>query len=300
MKNHLLHWFLSLLLCVSLLACNFPGIQLIFDHIFPNPPKAPVQVESVTVLPATGSGHFTATVKYSYTDGDGILCIVDTGQHDDETVLSHGLQGSSASISEPFSFDFVKPGEHTLTCKGYSGNSSASDTFTVTSGPDSGSSGSQPLTIKSTSAGLTLLVEKATSSIPGLFPHHCVPEVNIAADGTLTGSCSVTMYGNSEQDTGTLIGNWYADTGKINFHLETKSVYTTSRITGGTQETGRTITNTIIDGTGNLVSALQATGNADWSTDCSSSNADLIHCFRPGQASEKANGTVPWQLNFNP
>lgn len=149
MKQHRLLWFLGLLLCASLSACSFPDIQLIFDQIFNVPHEtAPVQVDSVTVLPATGTGHFDATVKYSYTDGDGIHCIVDTGQHDGETPFSHGLQGSAGPTTETFPLDIAKPGEHTLTCTGYSGNSSASDTFTVTSIEEPQSQpGDQPLTI---------------------------------------------------------------------------------------------------------------------------------------------------------
>jgi len=74
-------------------------------------------------------------------------------------------------------------------------------------------------------AALQLIVEQATASISGLFPHHCVAEIKIANDGTLSGSCSTTMYGDMELNTGTLSGKWNGNTNEVTFHLETQSVY---------------------------------------------------------------------------
>ena len=147
MKHNRLLGFLCLLVCVSL-ACDIP--MEIEKLLGGSPSTGPVQIESITVSPASGSGHFSATVKYSYNNGDGIRCYVDTGEHDDELALSHGLEGSAGSTSEPFTFDFTKPGQHTLTCTGYSGNSSASTDFTVTSGPESQAPSGGPLEITGT------------------------------------------------------------------------------------------------------------------------------------------------------
>jgi hypothetical protein len=142
MKQPRLFRFLCLLICVSL-ACDIP--MEIEELLGISPSTGAVQVESVTVSPASGSGHFSATVKFSYDNGDGIRCYVDSGEHDGEIVHSHGLEGSAGSTSEPFTFDFTKPGQHTLTCTGYSGNSSASASFSVTSGPEPlAPSGDQP------------------------------------------------------------------------------------------------------------------------------------------------------------
>ena len=297
MKQHRLLWFVCLLISISL-ACNLVR-------------KTDVQIKSVTISPRIGSvgATFSVTVKFfEHNDSsDGVRCFETTG-YDPVSVYQHGIGATETSQVFTFIYSYM-PGKRSLRCETESGSSQSQWVeFTVvpvsqppaTQPPVATQPQALPGNTQGKTAGLALLVEKATSSIPGLFPHHCVPEVNIAADGTLTGSCSVTMYGNSELNTGILTGTWAADSGEINFHLKTKSVYTTSRIQGGTTTTGQTITNTNIDGTGKVVSNLLATGNADWSTDCSSTNADIVSCFSPQQASAKANGTVPWQLNLNP
>jgi len=76
-------------------------------------------------------------------------------------------------------------------------------------------------------------------------------------------------------------------------------VYTIAQTISGTTQTGQAITISIFDGTGNFTSDTQATCRAVWLTECTGTNVDVISCFNYN-ASQKANGTVPWLMNLIP
>ena len=307
--------FLCLLICISLLACDTTTMQPLIDQFFPHIPTAPVQVESVTVLPAYGSGTFNATVKYSYEDGDGIHCYVDTGNHDSENVFTHALQGSSGPVVETFAFDFTKPGPHTLKCTGYSGRSSASDTFTVTTGPDLSATQppvGQPLSPEHFKTATLFYLSYINQTAPGMSgpPYWCftgdvsggspIPPLSVAPDGTLTGQCkgSFKLPGGAQVSySGTTNGHWDPQTGNVTWEMDmtiqqTYDSYSSTRIIKIHESSPSPIT-TASDG----VVGMQ--GKAEWSDSCHSSAAVGPVCTKDA-TSYNWSGTLNWKMTFNP
>ncbi len=294
-RPHLL--FFLLILFVSL-ACYGPWAA----PSRPTPAPSKSSITAVTTEVFAG-GNVHTQIKYirgqedqaaltcDYPDGNGgtsQYTYVDPDKDNPGTVTS-------------FDFTLKKNGAYQVTCR--MGSSARSANFTINE-PEP----SQPAAAESTkhkpgeitSASLVLVLDKATSTIPGLMPHHCTPEVHIAADGALTGSCSVPMYGGSEMNTGTLTGMWNGDTGEVTFRLETTSIYTNKTSSQGVEITGQTTWGIVFNAKGSVTSELQATGTAEWSAECASSNTEAVICSDSQKDSLKAAGAVPWLLNFNP
>lgn len=287
---------LSILLLIAM-GCNIPAIEDITG------PSRPSSLEDVIVEPSIGGPEFTVYLAYIWNLADPVFSITCTHPGtlggDTETV---NVPVNHKDENTKFTFTVTEPGSYNVGCQDSAGNSIES-VFTVeargNSGPAGGGNSSGPKPSDFSKAGLKLIIEQATASISELFPHHCVPEIKIANDGTLSGSCSTTMYGDMELNTGALSGKWNGDTNEVTFQLETNSVYTVILTMNGTTKTGQAITTSIFSGIGNITSDTQATGQADWSTECTSTDVDVITCFND-KASEKANGTVPWLMNLIP
>lgn len=215
------------------------------------------------------------------------------------------------------SLDFVvkAPGEYQVTCKIGEGEKSTS--FTIEALPDSATPTITPLPVQPasegpfqmptlgqfTSGGMWFYFDQATTSVPAYFLLHCLPGVNyadeggsdyfqVAADGTLTGECSLA-YGDYATYTGKLTqGQWSAD-GQVSFKLET-SIVSSSK--GGSSH------NDIVwIGTGQFTGATSATGTATWSGVCQTSSYDQVPCGKAEYGSYvEASGTIPWIINFYP
>ncbi len=292
------------------------------------------QFVSLAVDPpaSDGSSALQLSIKYNPAGAEDtvkLYCFYTAGS-DPQVIAMADIPGFAdvRTLDVSFEFRVAKPGDYQAYCKTSDGAQSAYAPFQIQAPvviTDPQAKPGQPAEPPAaggfpkhtpgeiTSAGLWMLFDQGTSdSADRVVPRQCLPGVNythvggasrldIAPDGALSGSCSLTEFGGSERLTGSLTGMWHADTGEVTFHLETTMVYSASRAgQNGVTIVGQTTEITIYDGSGAVTSEYQATGSAAWTTKCSSSNTDAVACSQARPSGLTASGSVPWQLNFNP
>jgi hypothetical protein len=305
---------LAALLSASL-ACNLPNSPL-----FAGDKTSYVDTISVSPSSAPKGSTLQLTINYFREQGDDhfvIACPTTPPGPDNSWVqLTPHFSGQA---SETLPLANYSPGKYTITCRSRD-TDEASATFEITDpdaqkpeNPASGGGFPKHKPDEISSAGLWMLFDQSTSNSKDRLtaPRQCLPGVNysqsggisalnIASDGSLSGSCSLTTFGGSQQMNGTLTGKWNAETGEVTFHLEAEIVYTNTIKRNGADITGQMTESTVFDGAGWVTSEYQATGTANWGSLCTSSNTEAIICSEGQKASLSSGGTVPWQLNFNP
>jgi hypothetical protein len=305
MTKRILTFFLVFMVITSL-ACDIPTIL---------PSGMKTGITAVSVSPYSGTGSFTLIVKYYHRLGDSVQIVSCTMNS-----LKFSLQPSTAQGYQELthSFTYSDPGIYRFSCNSNETDGKMAE-FEVIK-PDEGTIPSETTVTgfkkhkpgEITSGGMWMLFDQGTSDLPGYpVPRQCLPGVNytqaggtsnldVAADGTLTGSCALSYYGGDEKLTGTLTGKWDGDSGEIVFHLETQTEYFgTIKDRGDTTISGTMTNKTVYDGKGYMTSEYQATGEANWSTECSTTNPEAVVCLSIQVPTLKAKGTVPWQINFN-
>jgi hypothetical protein len=292
--------FLLLLLVIASLACDLPSIS---------PSEEKTGIQAVLVSPLSGSGTFKIRVIYYHRLGDPVQKITCSVNGDEFT-----LQPTNQIGNQEFVTDYIvtEPGKYTVSC-GSGLKDTNWDSFTVVKPDDTSTTGlkkHKPGEI--TSGGMWMLFDQATSDLAGYaVPRQCLPGVNythvggtsnldVAADGTLSGKCRLSNFGGGSQLSGSLTGKWDAESGEVSFELETETVNTVSITRNGVQISGVSTNTTIYTGTGKFTSEYQATGMAQWQTSCVTTNPEATVCMSKERPSVKANGTIPWQINFNP
>jgi hypothetical protein len=301
----------TLLLVLILPACNFPGLE--------TKPPSESRLNSVRVTSIEPPYDFFVELGFYHQVGDQdyrITCTVP-----DEKGMANTISRGDFSWygTDSFNIKVKKPGNYAVNCT--DGRYSASALFSVaeeqsnTGETDpalkpSGEDGSFtiPKPGDFATAGMWMYFEKGTSSLEGYgVPQQCLPGVNythaggtsafdIDPTGKITGACYLEYGGGVARLSGTLTGNWDGKTNQITFRLETQTE--TDVTSFGKSATF--INQTVFTGTAEFNSAVQASGTADWSTECSVTDVTVTQCGNaPNQASLAAEGTVPFVINFN-
>jgi hypothetical protein len=277
------------------------------------------ELRVVNVSPGSGRSPFTMMVSYIWVLGDpgfAITCRFPNSLGD-EVSLMMALNQKTESIS--YEFYVEKAGSYTVECDDHR-NHSASALFTVIANdapPANPAPPADPVNPGSfkipkpgdfNSAGMWMVFDEGNSDVPGYaVPRQCLPGVNysqaggtshfdIDPAGNMTGDCKLEYNEGKMRLTGSMTGAWDGQKDEITFHLETLTEI--DAVTNG--KTGMSSNKTIYEGTAHFNSDVQASGTANWHTECVTSDPAVIQCSSDkGSATLSANGSVPFVINFN-